>query len=243
MKNFLAAFITIGTLYSLPALGADMPVKAPPPLVATASWTGFYVGGNFGYSWGDLSGNLTLNGNPIYSSSVNVDGVIGGGQIGYNWQTGNFVLSLEADIQASGQSVDATQSYSLPVAGAPAIPVLDSETIKLTYFGTVRGRLGYTQEGWLLFVTGGWAYGEETNNGTRTQAGIVHPFSISNFANGWTIGGGVEKAFDKNWSWKAEYLYVDLGNWNTVGVAPQGIIASSAKFTDNIFRLGVNYRF
>ncbi len=35
---------------SISAFAADMPVKAPPPAVSL--WTGFYVGGNGGYSWG-----------------------------------------------------------------------------------------------------------------------------------------------------------------------------------------------
>jgi opacity protein-like surface antigen len=41
-------------------------------------------------------------------------------------------------------------------------------------------------------------------------SGTVNAFSQSTTAFGWTIGGGVEFAFDPNWSVKAEYLYVDM---------------------------------
>ena len=132
-----------------------MPMKASPPLVAAASWTGFYVGGNVGYSWGDLeAGNLTLNGNTIYSSGVNVDGVIGGGQVGYNWQTGNFVVGLEADIQGHPGKMR-MQLNRIAFQSLVHRRYLSStlrQKSKLTYFGTVRGRFGYTQEGWLLGV-------------------------------------------------------------------------------------------
>jgi outer membrane immunogenic protein len=236
----IAAFSAIASTQT--GFAADLSTKTPlykAPVATPYVWTGFYVGGNVGYGWGRANGGITLDGNPIYSGGTNVDGVIGGGQLGYNWQTGNLLIGVEADIQASGQSGSSTQSYNL----TPAIPVLDADTFKLTYFGTVRGRLGYAADRWLLYVTGGWAYGKETLDGTRTQSGTVHPFSLSNNANGWTVGGGVEMGIDKNWSAKAEYLYIDLGTWNTTGTAPQGIIASSNKFTDNILRVGANYRF
>jgi outer membrane immunogenic protein len=227
------------------ASAADLPVKAPPMVAAPVpfSWTGFYVGGNVGYSWGRSSSDAILNGLPIFSSSVNVDGVIGGGQIGYNWQTGNFVLGLETDIQASGQSGNATVSWTIPVAGAPGIPVTEPYTAKLTYFGTVRGRVGYAVDRWLLYATGGWAYGHETQNGSATAAGVTSSFSYSTDRSGWTLGGGVEMALNRNWSWKAEYLYIDLGTWNLTVINALGTATTATKFTDNIFRLGVNYRF
>src|SRR5262245_34423844 len=36
-----------------PALAADLPRKAPPPVVEVWNWTGFYIGVNGGYSWGE----------------------------------------------------------------------------------------------------------------------------------------------------------------------------------------------
>jgi opacity protein-like surface antigen len=103
---------------------ASMVVKAPPPApVPVYSWTGFYAGGNIGYSWGNANTDVVGNGTqdslnlagfgPMFisnpfdfaaSNSARPNGVIGGGQIGYNYQfSPNWVLGFEADIQGSGQ--------------------------------------------------------------------------------------------------------------------------------------------
>jgi outer membrane immunogenic protein len=57
MKKLLASVVGLGALAAVPATAADMPLKAPPPVVVY-NWTGFYVGGNVGYSWG--SGDVPL---------------------------------------------------------------------------------------------------------------------------------------------------------------------------------------
>lgn len=53
MKKYLIAAMLVTTSAGF-ATAADMrmPVKAPPPVVAVYNWTGFYIGGNAGYSWG-----------------------------------------------------------------------------------------------------------------------------------------------------------------------------------------------
>ena len=46
-----------------PALAADMPTKAPPPIAAPVyNWTGFYVGVNAGFGWGRKNADLTGDG-------------------------------------------------------------------------------------------------------------------------------------------------------------------------------------
>jgi opacity protein-like surface antigen len=63
--------------------------------------------------------------------------------------------------------------------------------------------------------------------------------SISNA--GWTVGTGLEFGVVSNVSLKAEYLYVDLGNFNcglNCGLAPTGNVS----FTTSIFRAGANVR-
>jgi outer membrane immunogenic protein len=87
-------------------------------------------------------------------------------------------------------------------------------------------------------------------------------WSNSAYKTGWTLGGGIEQAFAGNWSVKVEYLYVDLGRVNTnfatlpgcfggtvggggfgcLNIAP-GTGTISSRITDNILRVGINYRF
>jgi outer membrane immunogenic protein len=69
-------------------------------------------------------------------------------------------------------------------------------------------------------------------------------FSQSKTKSGWTLGGGVEGAFAGNWTWKVEYLYVDLGSES--GSVPDnfgGTFSWNTRFTDNIVRVGLNYQF
>src|SRR5262249_1791549 len=136
-RMLLAAIGAIG--FASAASAADLPVytKAPPPVW---NWTGFYAGGNIGYSWGNgdwtvssVDASLTLL--ATSSRSVGMNGVIGGGQLGYNWQTGRWVLGVETDIQATGQQGSATFQCGAP-CGAP--PASETVTDKLTWFGSAR---------------------------------------------------------------------------------------------------------
>jgi outer membrane immunogenic protein len=114
---------------------------APPPPAPVYSWTGFYIGGNVGYSWGDAHTDITGSGSTTAflgfpntppggfpasfgfadSNTARLDGVIGGGQIGYNYQLNpKWVLGIEADIQGSGERGSNTflDTFSTPLCGA-----------------------------------------------------------------------------------------------------------------------------
>jgi outer membrane immunogenic protein len=77
LATAIAAIALIGT----PAFAADMAVKAPPPPPAPVfSWTGWYVGGNVGYSWGSASNDFAFSQTVTFNGSEreHLDGVIGG---------------------------------------------------------------------------------------------------------------------------------------------------------------------
>jgi outer membrane immunogenic protein len=123
----------------------------------------------------------------------------------------------------------------------------------------VRGRLGYAWNDVLLYGTGGLAYGEVGLSGTSAStvttsgAGVGGPpfttvtaksFAASAVNLGWTAGAGIEGALANNWTWKAEYLHMDLGSVSVTGIAATGAtFTASSKFTDDIVRVGLNYRF
>jgi outer membrane immunogenic protein len=239
------------------ASAADLPVrvKAPPPAPVYYNWTGFYLGVNLGGSWGhqsvDACATLTA-GTFCDSDTLRMNGVIGGGQIGYNWQFAPFfgwgngwVLGLEADIQGSGQR--ASRGFSITDVTTGDVFSGNVED-KLTWFGTVRGRSGIAFDRTLWYVTGGWAFGDRTIDGTlsTTIAGVPTSttFSTSKTLNGWTVGAGVEWAFWNNWTAKFEYLHIDFTNTggdfsSTAPIAS----ASVGHLQDEIARAGVNYKF
>lgn len=241
---------------------AARPYTKAPVMEPIYNWTGFYIGGNVGYSWGRSSDTSTLTngaGAVLFTSAdrANMDGVIGGGQIGYNWQVQSWVWGLEADIQGSGQK--GSRAYLCPtgvctppfgvlaVFPGPAVPV--SLEQKLEWFGTVRGRVGVLATPQVLFyATGGLAYGEVKN--TATIGLVPVTFSNSDTRVGYTVGAGVEGVIGGNWTAKLEYLWVDLGRTSgsfatTLGALGGGVLASnySSRITDNIVRVGVNYKF
>jgi outer membrane immunogenic protein len=282
MKKLLISGIAAIALIGTPAFAADMAVKAPPPAPAPVpySWTGFYVGGNAGYGWATadhdwtmtLLNNVVLPATVVGSDSHRFGGALGGLQAGYNWQVSNFLLGVETDIQISGQQGDQTFLGTIVFAsGLPNTTSTTSYTDKLPWFGTLRARAGLlATDRWLLYATGGLAYGRVEIDGVSSIPGSssatrasVPPagFNASTTKAGWTVGGGVEGAITNNWTWKVEYLYMDLGsisgsytfpvNGSSCTSTPAGCFivitgsggTFSSRVTDNIVRLGVNYRF
>jgi outer membrane immunogenic protein len=186
---------------------------------------------------------------------LNSTGFIGGGQAGYNWQAGPmWVIGVETDI--SGTTLNRT--VSVPGLGDPSRIVTASE--KLDWFGTVRGRIGVTPtDRALLYVTGGLAYGHANLSTALTRPGFspgappdgcggfnnCQSGSVSDTRIGWTVGGGLEWAFARNWSLKGEYLYYDLGTLSHAMTDPffPAIFNASAGLKGSIARAGLNYKF
>jgi outer membrane immunogenic protein len=189
-------------------------VKAPINSPAF-SWTGFYLGLNGGGGWGHSSWDRT--------GDLNPSGGVIGGTAGLNWQMGQVVVGIEGDLDWSG--ISGTTSTLCP-AGC---------TTRNDWLGTVRGRLGYAFDRFLPYVTGGLAAGDIRAT-TPGFAGATQ----SNL--GWTVGVGMEVAIVANWSAKAEYLHVDLGNFNC-GLACGLGTPDDVSLREDLVRGGVNYRF
>jgi outer membrane immunogenic protein len=188
-------------------------------VVAYYNWTGFYLGINAGYGFGDSSWSA------VPTAGNKPTGFLVGGTLGYNYQVGSIVYGLEGDFDWSDVKDSAT------CAG-----VVTCET-KNDWIGTVRGRLGYAFDRWLPYITAGGAFGDVKATVSVPIAGLAA--SSSSTQIGWTAGVGLEYAFLSNWSAKIEYLYVDLGSFDT-GPAP---IVNNVSFKESIVRFGLNYKF
>jgi outer membrane immunogenic protein len=266
MKHLLLATtalaaVAIASQASAADLGTAAPAYTKAPVYAPVNnWSGWYIGGNVGYGWGNgdtsLAESTAIIGFANQSFGNHSNGVIGGGQIGYNWQVGSLVTGLEADIQGSG--IRGTSNSRLTSIFGPSNTINGSSEAKLSWFGTVRARLGVTlTPSLLLFGTGGLAYGNVRNSANADasfNAGTLHndfPAQTSQTKAGWALGGGAEWMFTRGWSAKVEYLHIDLGKTSAVGSAlANGIPAT---FTDSVnytftnrfdtVRVGVNYHF
>lgn len=130
-----------------------------------------------------------------------------------------------------------------------------SSSVSADWLATIRGRIGFlAAPAWLVYGTGGAAIAEVKGNFnfTDTFDAARESATIRDTRVGGTAGVGTEYAFGGGWSFKAEYLYVDLGRASatstnlraaTFGAFPSSIFTHSADITSNIVRLGVNYKF
>jgi outer membrane immunogenic protein len=256
-------FAVVAGLFALPAMAADLPIKAPPMVTAPApySWTGAYVGGNVGYAWGrdkvsqlpegvlltftqEEIANYLNNGR----TTLNPSGFTGGIGAGYNWQTGLFVFGLETDIAYTDLNSDSVSGPFTPSLGA--VPYIHGQSVKADFLGTIRGRVGVAFDRSFVYATGGFAYA-----GVRYTNYIDYPGHVGfryeqterKTAVGWTVGGGYEvKLWDK-WSGKIEYLYADLGSqevtaFQNVPGSPNFYVFKN-EFTEQLVRVGLNYHF
>ena len=243
-----AAYLGLrGTLPSRgPAFAADTPPRkvirktAPDSwsgtMQAAVDWTGVYLGVNSGFTFGasDWTDDLTGTSSGDFSTL----GFVLGGTLGANYQVAAWVFGLEADgdrANSSGFGTFTTTSSSSLCAGGCMT--------NNTWLATVRGRLGYAFDRFLVYGTGGAVIG-------NVQANFSNDPVSSSTEIGWTAGAGVEVAVAPHWSAKAEYLFVDLGNGScTTDCAiqnPNGqpLIANAAvKFNESIVRGGLNYKF
>lgn len=226
MKNTISVLAIVAALATGSAFAADLPSrKGPPlpPLPPAFSWTGYYLGVNVGGGWRDHSSNNEFTLFPFFlptGNGSNSGGVLGGVQSGFNYQlTPMFVVGLENDFQGT----------SIGSGGGGGFGGDD----RITYFGTVRGRIGFTpfNPRFLVYGTGGFAYGDVRQDGL---------FQQSETKTGWTAGGGVEYAFLPNWSAKVEYLYTDL---NSDGGNGFDLFSSHGRTKFHTVRAGVNYHF
>jgi len=226
MKRFLLSSVGVLAVAGLisAAAAADLSRAPPravtnaPPMAPYYNWTGLYAGINGGYGFGTSKWSSL-------GSSFDTNGGLFGGQLGYNWQFGQFVYGLEGDIDWT----DIRGTASLASCGG-----LVCRT-KNDFLSTVRGRVGLAADRWMPYLTGGLAIG-------NIRANVPGLAGVDQTNAGWTLGGGLEVALVGNWTAKAEYLYVDLGN--TACGAVCGLPAgNNVSFTTNIVRGGINYRF
>ncbi|MBI3700499.1 MAG: porin family protein [Afipia sp.] len=275
MRNVLIA-IAFAPLVWATAQAADLPARVytkAPPAQPAYSWNGFYVGANVGYAFNDPTVSFTP-GDPLFAflnqpaaTAYDVKGVIGGGQIGYNWQFDrNWLFGLEADF--NGADIKGTGTSAFLSGGVGGNPASVTATQNVDWFGTFRARLGWLPSDKLLvYGTGGFAYGSVKENVIYSQPGggggvglgfsfacappnnnVCFAGSSSTIATGYTAGAGIEYAAWQNFTFKVEYLYVNLGTTSTRSVAIVGAPPSSffANFSDldfNVVRIGANYRF
>jgi outer membrane immunogenic protein len=189
-----AAVLSAGAAVSSPVLSADIVNGAPPPLLYEAPpmspdlFAGWWIGGTLGGGTANFDFSQS-------SDSIGASGVLGGVTGGRNWQNGPVVIGLEGDALAAG--INGNERFN---GGANvAEPDIDAMlNLRLRAGVTVTPQV-------LLFVTAGgaWADIDLPVNGPGGASGSGSFF-------GWSVGGGAEAAFSRNWSARFDYQFTDF---------------------------------
>jgi outer membrane immunogenic protein len=258
MIKALSIGVVLGGLAVLPAVAADLAVyKAPAP--AVFSWTGCYVGATAGgtqatstdtwapnpASFGTDTGTIAAQ----TAASVKASGFTGGGELGCNYQwTPWLVVGVEGDIQATDLSWGHSGAVSVPAGQLPF-----NETFTSHWFSTIRARAGYAAGNWLFFGTAGVAFADigSSDSISFPPSGTINAMSGNTTATGWTAGGGIEWAFARQWTIKAEYMYVDVAGLTytsansaaAFGFPAATIVHTHGDLKENVGRIGINYKF
>ncbi|MCP4619067.1 MAG: porin family protein [Bradyrhizobium sp.] len=231
----LSALVISAASASAADLAARPYVKAPPP-APIMSWTGFYAGINGGGAWTDGGTSMTYsdlanigNTNNAYApSTVNASasGGFGGVHAGYNWQfSPNWVIGIEGDWDWTNLKANGTNRLNTATVGTLLTDNAFLET-KINWLASVRGRLGYASNNWLLYATGGVAFGDFDFNAavhcTAVPASFCTPTGQDIRATGFSdtrvggvVGGGFEFKPASNWTFGVEYLYYRFNHTNT----------------------------
>lgn len=260
--------------------------KAAPPTAPVFSWTGLYIGANIGGAWGRSNVTTSVDcgvpllagtgpllcTDPVFgpanvaavnaagTGAINSSGITGGVQAGYNLQVDNIVYGIETDFGAFSLRGSRSAGGTLaPVGFGPAFTT--GASVQTDWLFTFRGRLGWTTPTWLFYVTGGLAVTDLKVGGMFASPalfGAAESASRTENKLGFAVGAGAEWALSRNWSLKAEYLFVGFGKVTASGFASVSgpplvlggppfaysqAISTIADLSAHVARVGINYRF
>ncbi len=233
-RTFVGAVCIVISLTGA-ALSADLPQRpVSAPLLAptpTYNWTGIYFGLNGGGGWGNQE-PLNLITNRFDGKSIDFSGGVFGGTAGAQIQSGHVVIGFEADLDWAG--LKGSSTFIPTIGGVPIVPAAISATTNVDWEATARARLGYAEQNWLFYATGGLAI-------LGTKASFVPPAGFTCGATfqincsgtskqvGAALGAGIEYGITPNLSAKFEYLYLTAASLD---------ISHHSEI-----RAGLNYRF
>jgi high affinity Mn2+ porin len=221
---------------------------------AEIGWNGPYVGGHFGLAWGNSGWSSQSTSSPFAASNGSLNF---SNPYDFAKGTGSYAAGLHAGYNHVFPSramigVETDVSFPNEVTGSGLIPSPSvgqaSYSEKVQVSGTLRGRVGYAHNNWLIYGTGGlaWTYDQFTRTqlsgtptgGTATSGTEESIISVPRV--GTAVGGGVEVGLGSNWSARLEYLLTNYGKRSVV--FPAAAERFDSDLTLQSVRLGFNYR-
>jgi outer membrane immunogenic protein len=223
----LALALTAVAAFTGSAFAADLPARTyskAPVVMATPSWTGFYIfGGAGGGVWAADNGTIaTATGTALGTGQRNGgSGWYGTVGAGYDWQVSpSWVIGILADGQFGSLRGNISDTFA-SLAG--------SETLRTSY--AAGARVGYlVAPNVLSYVNAGYSGSEWSGSALSSVpfGGAALTTTNSFNRNGWFVGGGVENNLDifginiPGLFMKTEYRAAYYGNVNV----PETVIAT-----------------
>ncbi|MGX1789007.1 caspase family protein [Bosea sp. NPDC055332] len=173
-------------------------------------------------------------------------GAVGGAQFGFNYQMGMVVIGAEADLSATRPGGGKSTSAN------PGTQFTTRSSNELSMLGTVRMRAGVVLGDFLIYGSGGYAYGLVEQKGSITpdnlQTTSAASGSRSGLIGGWAVGGGVEYALAPGMTIRLDYTHYELGQKRLLlqdytGLAPEQYAAMRIRTAGDIVRAGFNFGF
>jgi outer membrane immunogenic protein len=240
MRKLVIGRVAASAAFSVPAAAADLAArpytKAPAMIAAVYDWNGFYIGANGG--WGSSRkcwDFLPAAGGTAPEGCHNATGGTAGGQVGYRWQSGTWVVGVEAqgnwaDLKGSNVSI--------------FNPLFRNES-RVNAFGLFTGQVGYAANNVLLYVKGGAAVTADRFRTYSTVTNLVNGTTGDDTRWGGVVGVGLEYGFAPNWSAALEYDHLFMQDRTYTFTAPgTGLFVGTDRIRQSVdlVTVRVNYR-
>lgn len=273
--TIFASLALTSAIFAASASAADAPGAAPPS-PSPYNWTGFYVGTIAGPAQGSYNPKTQAIPGNYYSAPADIAAIAAGGaqnvspvgfsagaEAGYNWQSGHWLVGIETDLSAMNLN-GSVNGGPVPLAVGPPVNFFGrpdrffvNSYANADWLYTLRPRVGFVQNNWLFYATGGLAltslHGDFTytdGNTASDAANIQQSARANTLSTGYAVGAGVEVGLTDRLSAKAEYLHVSFPD----AVASQTFIVFATPSPNQSFRqsidlhagflrFGLNYRF
>jgi outer membrane immunogenic protein len=211
--------------------------------VAPYDWTGVYGGVHAGFIRANITVEgqaRTVEGQPIdeldLSYERDFDGFVGGALGGVNFQAGSFVFGLDMDfggVVADGEGTEHVKGTEEDIRFQHG----------MDWTAHIRGRLGFALDRVLVYGAGGLAIADfdvKSNRSLQSE----NDLDDGGHATGWSVGGGIEYAVTDHLLVRAEFLHDEYSD-EEFAVCDVTMVCDNfdVGFTDNIFRIGVSWKF
>jgi len=160
------------------------------------------------------------------AASASASSWVAGAEAGYNWQQGPWVYGLATDIFGTHLSSAATTvmtTFTVPA----------NVSSEINWYGSVRGRLGWSSGPLLFYGTGGLAYGRLDLSSSLTFPPVSLNAQTSSMRAGWVVGGGIDYMWRPNILLNLKYQYVDLGSVDVAAAAASGVTTSALSASEH----------